>query len=507
MMKVANGNFLLIALFIITAGSCSVSKQINKQASQILLNDAVISTGHIGISIYDPAEDKYWYNYNATKYFVPASNTKLFSLYAGMKYLEDSLVGMRYTYYKEWPRTDSSKQMLIIFPSGDPTFLHPDFKNQYVYDFIKKDSEQFSSFCICDTTWKDKSLGYGWSWDDYNEDYMVERSSFPIFGNAVTIKLKNKEERKRLYAASSMDDGSYWNTNYFFIEPSYFDSTINRDINYQAPSYLIPVEDSSGKEIPVKIEIRRNKESNHFSIKDSKSVFTKATIPLHFETPNFFPSNFLVDSFKKYPFYVFANYRDSLGLHLTLSCPNCRLREIIIDTFKIIHSQPSDSLFTPMMHTSDNFFAEQTLLMASNERLGYMNDEAIIDTLLNTDLKDIPQRPQWVDGSGLSRYNLFTPQDFIYILKKLKNDFGFERVKKILPTGGTGTLKRYFNSDSSFIYAKTGTLSNQVALSGYLITRKNKLLLFSVLNNNYGGSTVAVRRAVEKFLQQIRNKY
>jgi len=136
-----------------------------------------------------------------------------------------------------------------------------------------------------------------------------------------------------------------------------------------------------------------------------------------------------------------------------------------------------------------------------------MNDEAIIDTILNTDLKDIPQRPQWVDGSGLSRYNLFTPQDFVYILNKLKNDFGFERLKKILPTGGTGTLKRYFNSDSSFIYAKTGTLSNHVALSGFLITRKNKLLVFSILNNNYEGSTAAVRRAVERFLKQIREKY
>jgi D-alanyl-D-alanine carboxypeptidase/D-alanyl-D-alanine-endopeptidase (penicillin-binding protein 4) len=68
-------------------------------------------------------------------------------------------------------------------------------------------------------------------------------------------------------------------------------------------------------------------------------------------------------------------------------------------------------------------------------------------------------------------------------------------------------LKRYYNSDSSFIYAKTGTLGNVVALSGFLITNKNRLLIFSVLNNNYEGSTVAVRRAVEQFLKQIRKKY
>ena len=62
-----------------------------------------------------------------------------------------------------------------------------------------------------------------------------------------------------------------------------------------------------------------------------------------------------------------------------------------------IKSQPTDSLFKPMMHFSDNFFAEQTLLMVSNEYLGYMSDEKIIEALLNADLKDAPQKPKWVD--------------------------------------------------------------------------------------------------------------
>ena len=82
-----------------------------------------------------------------------------------------------------------------------------------------------------------------------------------------------------------------------------------------------------------------------------------------------------------------------------------------------------------------------------------------------------------------------------------------ERLKGIFPTGGQGSLKNYFISDSSFIYAKTGSMSNIAALSGYLITKKGKTLIFSIIVNNYITNAYPVRRAIESFLQQIRNKY
>jgi D-alanyl-D-alanine carboxypeptidase/D-alanyl-D-alanine-endopeptidase (penicillin-binding protein 4) len=133
-----------------------------------------------------------------------------------------------------------------------------------------------------------------------------------------------------------------------------------------------------------------------------------------------------------------------------------------------------------------------------------MSDEQIIDTLLKTDFKDLPTKPRWVDGSGLSRYNLFSPKDFIYILNKLQNEFGFARMKRILPTGGQGTLTNYYESDAGYIYAKTGSMSNNVSLSGYLITKKGKLLTFSVIINNFNGSGKSGRRAIEKLIKSIR---
>src|SRR5260221_10610075 len=145
--------------------------------------------------------------------------------------------------------------------------------------------------------------------------------------------------------------------------------------------------------------------------------------------------------------------------------------------------------------------------MISKKLFTVRKDKKVIDGLLKPDLKDLPQKPNWSDGSGLSRYNLFTPQDFVSILNKMKNEFGMNRIKIIFPTGGTGTISNYYKADSGYIFAKTGSLSGVVSLSGFLYTRKNKLLIFSVLVNNHQSAPFLVRKAIEKFLQGVRNKY
>lgn len=427
---------LLLPFFI---SSCSVSKQIGKQADTILLKDSSIRTGHIGISIYEPATNKYWYNYNATHYFIPASNTKLFTLYAGMKYLGDSLVGLR---------VFNDDGNLYLFPSGDPTFLNKEFSYQPVFNYLKNSNA--SNITIVDSVWREDPLGSGWSWNDYNDNYMAERSSMPVFGNI--FELSGTPSELHLYPRFSF--------------------------NYQYEGRLQL--SSAYRELG----------TNNFIFKfngDRKKTFYVPFATLKGETNKKILSDTLHQKILPQDDFVPVMPGDAKVI--------------------VIHSQPSDSLFKPMMHRSDNFFAEQTLLMASNEYLGYMSDEKIIDTLLKTDLKDVPQKPRWVDGSGLSRYNLFTPQSFVYIINKTKNEFGWERLKNILPTGGTGTLASYYRKDSGFIYAKTGTLSNNCALSGVLITSKGRLLIFSVLANNYITGATPVRRAVEKFLLAIRKEY
>lgn len=430
--------------------SCSTQHTFSKAAKTTLLQDEGLQHAHIGISLYDASRGKYLYNYNGNKYFVPASNTKLFSCYAAMKYLGDSLPGIKY-----WENDTA----IYLVPTGDPTLLHTDFKQNPVISFLQKTKK---SIYITDANWKDEPLGNGWAWNDYNDNYMAERSALPVYGNMVHWVQEINEEN----------------------------TTSTEGVPDQASIYSVP-------EINWKVRfagvtrkaffVKRNRDDNFYLITQGTEKKKEQDVP--------FVTRGIQSALELLP--------DTIGKQITYLPTLSGTHSPLTTCF----SQPTDSLLQIMMYRSDNFYAEQSLLMVSNTKLGEMNDGKIIDTLLKTNLSDLPQAPRWVDGSGLSRYNLFTPNDFVVVLDKMRHEFGMKRMQIILPTGGRGTLANLYKQDSNFIFAKTGTLSGVVALSGYLYTKKNKLLIFSVLINNHSGNAVAIRQKLEAFLTGIRNRY
>ncbi|MBP9102611.1 MAG: D-alanyl-D-alanine carboxypeptidase/D-alanyl-D-alanine-endopeptidase [Chitinophagaceae bacterium] len=440
---------ILNSSLLILLASCSIEKQISQSAKADVLDAKALQTAHVGISIFDPSTNKYLYNYQGDKYFVPASNTKLPTCYAAMKYLGDSLVGAMLL---------EKDTAILIIPTGDPTLLHPDFKTQPLINVLKKEKR---NIYINNDNWQEEALGSGWSWNDYDQYYMAERNSFPVYGNVLDWTQEINERNKPPLVYSIPET--------------------NWDVTF------------SDTEKAKAFSVARNIGTNSYTI--TQGMEKKKTISIPFIT------NGVQSSLELLKDTIFREIT-TIDLNKIISIQNGLRNEL-----KKIHSQPTDSLLKPMMHRSDNFFAEQSLLMVSNEMLGVMNDAKIIDTILKTDFKDLPQKPRWVDGSGLSRYNLFTPQDFVAILNKMKNEFGMERIKVILATGGEGTISSYYKADSGYIYGKTGTLSGVVAFSGFLYTKKGKLLIFSTLVNNHQATSTEVRKAMEKFLQGVRNKY
>ena len=91
-----------------------------------------------------------------------------------------------------------------------------------------------------------------------------------------------------------------------------------------------------------------------------------------------------------------------------------------------------------------------------------------------------------VDGSGLSRSDRAAPKQIARLLRALRRRADFSSFYASLPVAGRdGTLATRMTSGPAHghCHAKTGTLSDVSALSGYCVTRSGRTLIFSVLNN------------------------
>jgi len=176
--------------------------------------------------------------------------------------------------------------------------------------------------------------------------------------------------------------------------------------------------------------------------------------------------------------------------------------------FSYLYGSPYDTLFKQLLVVSDNFIAEQLMLQVGKEVVDSYSVEAAIEYSLNNYLQDLPQQPRWVDGSGLSRYNLFSPNDMVFLLEKMYNEIATQKLLNYFPVGGqSGTLKNWYANDKPFVFAKSGSLSNNYNLSGYLITKKERLLIFSSMNNHYKIPTSEIKHGIENTLKKIYNSY
>ncbi|MEL7340225.1 MAG: D-alanyl-D-alanine carboxypeptidase, partial [Bacteroidota bacterium] len=176
----------------------------------------------------------------------------------------------------------------------------------------------------------------------------------------------------------------------------------------------------------------------------------------------------------------------------------------------IFYSQPIDSLYQFMLQNSDNFFAEQMLVMCAALQTGPVNSEAMIRYSLDSLLRELPDPVRWVDGAGLSRYNLISPADLVWVLNKIYQQVGEERVFNLLPAGGvSGTLEKYYAGRDGipYVFAKTGTLSNNHNLSGFIRCQSGKVLIFSIMQNHYLFSSSVVKPQIEAFLEEVYQRY
>jgi D-alanyl-D-alanine carboxypeptidase/D-alanyl-D-alanine-endopeptidase (penicillin-binding protein 4) len=331
---------------------------------------------------------------------------------------------------------------LLILGTADPSVLISE--EDPVLEFLKARNE---NIFLVDRTIEDRKYGPGWSWDDYESSYMPERSLLPLYGNRVTM---------------SFDDSLQ-------ISPGFFREAVF-------------VKDPDGKP-SAKINSYRDLNRNRF-YQGNLERGDQQSIP--FITSNQLAADLLGDAIDKKVTLIPDEFEVS---------------------FSKLTTQPYDSLYTRMLTDSDNFIAEQLMLQVGWEVNKKYRVKAAIDYALDSIFYDMSQRPRWVDGSGLSRYNLFTPESMVYLLKRMHRDISTSRLLEYLAKGGvSGTLEGNFKSPTGgpYVFAKSGTLSNNYCLSGYLKTKKGRLLAFSFMDNHYFGTSEKRKNELETYLLRLR---
>jgi D-alanyl-D-alanine carboxypeptidase/D-alanyl-D-alanine-endopeptidase (penicillin-binding protein 4) len=178
------------------------------------------------------------------------------------------------------------------------------------------------------------------------------------------------------------------------------------------------------------------------------------------------------------------------------------------DTVAVILSPPLREIMPAFEKPSQNQIGEILLRTLALERTGVGTPDsgrAVIERQL---LDWGVSRDGFVirDGSGLSRYNYLSPETIVRVLDVMRRDSVFPVFYGSLPVAGIdGTLATRMKGTNAEANAraKTGFVAQARSLSGYVTSADGRLLMYSLLCNNWTVSVRAVERAQDGLVARL----
>ena len=180
-------------------------------------------------------------------------------------------------------------------------------------------------------------------------------------------------------------------------------------------------------------------------------------------------------------------------------------------------SKPLKEIVRVLNKRSHNLYAEQVLrtlgvtfpLDDPDLELGSaaMGIARAMDTYAAAEIDT--SRIQLVDGSGLSRMNLVTAEmtsSLLGYMYRHEDDSTRAAFLRSLPIGGVdGTLESRFMDGPAYrkVRAKTGTVSNVSALSGYIMSAANTPVSFVLMANHFTIKTSEIRNAQDRIVELL----
>ena len=450
--------------------SVSASSSLKQQLDP-LFADSLFPPANVGVKIVSLTNDRELYSLNERMLFNPASNQKLFTSAAAL-----SLLGKDAT-FPTVVTADTARRRIIITGGGDPILSTADLDS--IAKMCAAGLPPGASWDVGVNVRLFDSLywGAGWTWDEEPSDYGMFLSPLMLNLNTVTVKV-----------TPSMTPGT---APFVVVEP---------------PSAYTPVVNTAvttADSVTQPLRVTRNwmERSNTILVTGMAGMRDRTRVDvLSVWKPELYAGTVFSELLQKYG--VATTGRVVLDSSVTMA-PALFTFEHRIDT-----------VLTFMNKVSDNLTAETMLKVLAARKAGVPgsaeNGARVVNQFLasagiDTNLIAV------ADGSGLSRYDLTTPAATITLLKKMYADQeNFPLYYYTLPIAGVdGTIGRRMRGTlaAGNLHAKTGTLSGVTALSGYVRTLDGEWLAFSIMMQNYAGSSReyrAVQDAIGAVLAGLR---
>ena len=459
-------------LFILCLVSCTTGHQ---GIFHAFVNSPLLEGAHTGFAVKSLTDNRDLYAVNETKFFIPASNMKLFTTAAALVLLGPEFRFTTRVYTDGTLNEGVLRGNLFIKGVGDPTLsrrFHDGGAGRILTEWadtlLRLGIKRITGDIVGDgSLFDDQYLGAGWSWDDEIHCYSAQVSALSFNDNGIKLVISPAAE---MGSPSVIETG-----------PRTAFVTIANDVATV----------SSGEE--ASITFARAAGTNVIKVAGRIGVGSaphEACVSVHR------PSLFAVTVFKEVleskgieiekgvvAIGKSDQKPDYESMRIVASYDSPPLREIIKHVNKSSHNLSAELLF----RTLGSIFGGE----GSTDRSVRVIKEAV------SEMGILPDQISIHDGSGLSRYNMVMPGHVMKLLEYMYAHPYFIYFYDSLPIAGAeGTGKRRMKDTEAEhqVRAKTGSFKHVLNLSGYITTRNREMIAFSIMNNNLIGSVSELKK-------------
>jgi len=485
-----NPVFILFIFFLQCSKPPTLLNTVGYKKAQSSINSIIQSSGlqtNIGIKVIDLKTNETIYAWNPNSLFNPGSNNKLFTCITALALLDTNKTFSTSVY--------QDTNAIYLVAGGDPhlSIEQLDTIAQTISDTIQLhigrdywflnnrlrirsvDLAKKINYLVVDNSIFDNLVyGPGWMWDEGSWWHAGQISAMTLNENCVDFFVSPG----KLGYPNIIN--TYPTTNYITIKNESI--TVNDTIDFQK----------------FRIERDWENQTNNFLISGNiMDTATVDTLQRNIHNPTLYAGT------------IFAEMLQNKGLNIKHivqgSVPNNAIKITEHVSESIMYS------LNGLMKDSENLTAELIVKHIGStvyDTVGtWKNGLLAIKTFLHDTVGIDTNTIGLSDGSGLSRYNYSSPNHFITLLswaynnKNTRNPF-----LNTFPIGGLdGTLvDRLEDIDTSTtILAKTGSLSGVNCLSGYIVSKTNSTLAFSILMNGFVNSSKPYRKLQDDIIYAL----